>query len=667
MPGPGASLRRLVGVALLALASGAGAAPAGDFPRPNEARWSLFDLGRPGRFEIPAADERPRTPNAGPFFEVRDVRITGADDLAEAGIALEDLQATARRALSEQGDREEIAERGWSDEELAEVARYLERVEGRRDDTTITKVALMDELIDLLGDLKERRGVSVLELETVARAVQDRIRAAGVILAQVVIPPQTVRDGIVELRVFPGRLGEVQVAGNDVYRGRTLSRAFDGVTGETVTLAAVERRLRLVNDLEGLDVSGVFVPGAETGDTALRLNVLNERRWRLVTRADNHGAAVTGRRRGYAELSWFDPTGGGDQLTAGFLRSEGPDSVELLSLRYRRPLGGLRQYLEAGYSRNEFSIGGVNDILGDTRNHGLDHGIDWVRSRTRNLRQVTSLSWKDARLSIGPTDQDQDIAEVGTAFAYDALVPAWQMIVDGRTELRAGSIRDGRIEGAPAPDGGTFAGQDDRYWVLAQQARVYKLFEAPWPFAGVRSRHSLLLRLDGQYAPQFLPAVSRVPLGGADRVRSYLQDDIAVDRGLVASAQLYWELPEALDFDVSWAGQRFSEVLRPFLFYDYGYGVTNAERTNVSNQDDDWFELASFGLGLEYNLWRAAGGGHHLRGSLVWALPAAARFDDPVFDTIIDEEDRILLDLTLELDPTALRGVWRRGRPGASP
>jgi hemolysin activation/secretion protein len=653
------------GLCLLLLASASGvvsAAPAGEFPRPDGARWSLFDLGRPGQFEIPDADARPRVPNAGPYFEVRDLRITGIEDMPEVGLALEDLQAEARRALADQGEREEIAARGYSDEELTEVAGFLERVESRRDDTAITKVALMDELIDLLGDLKKQRGVSVYELETVARAVQDRIRARGVILAQVVVPPQTVRDGVVELRVYPGLLGEVTVANNRVYRGRSLERAFASVTGETVTLEGIEQRLRLINDLEGMDVSGVFVPGQAVGETALRLNVLNERRWRLLSRLDNHGADVTGRRRGFLELALFDPTGAADQFTAGFLRSEGEDPVELYNFRYRRPLGGVRQFLEAAYSRNEFSIGGVNDILGDTRNYRIDHGIDWLRTRQRNLRQTSTIAFKDARLAIGPTNQDQEILEVGTDLSYDSLVPGWQMILDGTTSLRAGEIRSGRIEGAPDPAGGVFAGQADRYWVFNQRARIYKLFEMPLPFSEARSRHSLLLRFDSQYAREFLPAVSRVPLGGADRVRSYLSDDIAVDRGAFLSAQLYWELPESMDFDMPWARQRFSEFLRPFLFYDYAYGVTNAERTNVSNQSDKWFELGSYGLGLEYNLLRGAGGGYHLRGSLSWAFPERSRFDDPVFDTIIEEEDRVYLDLTLEFDQGSLGSLWRRAR-----
>ncbi|MCC5888763.1 MAG: ShlB/FhaC/HecB family hemolysin secretion/activation protein [Gammaproteobacteria bacterium] len=623
-------------------------------------RASDLDTDRLAPIEIPEAPVRPMTPIAGPFFDVTDVRITGISDDPVRGLELHALREVAMAGIARQAAEQEIEEQGFSNEELREIARFLERVRGRDDETQVTKVALFDELVDLIDELDGRRGISVFDLEAVAREVQDEIRATGLLLAQVVVPPQTVRGGVVELRVYPGVLGQVEVVNNEIYKAPGLTQAFSDVTGKTVKVEEIEERLRLVNDLGGLDISGVFVPGRNPGETQLDLNVSNERRWSAFTRLDNHGADVTGRTRGMIGATIYDPTGAADQLALQFLRSEGPNEVTLYNARYQRPVLGLRNFVELGASSNEFAIGdGQQRIEGETRNYDLLFGTHWLRSRERNLSQTVHLTFKDSKLDLGgAADQDQEILEVGTTLRYDMLIPDWRMIIDGSTGLRVGSLTSGRIEGQPlpAPAAGTFSGQDKQFYLFTQTARIYKLFELPIPFSpGWESRHSLLFRLNSQYSDQFLPAVNRFSLGGAEAVRNLLTDDISVDKAAFASLQVYWELPEALDFDMGFANQRFSEFFRPYVFYDYAYGVTNAQNINLATQEDRWFEFRGYGLGFEYNLFKNPRGNYLLRGSVSVAWPENLSFQDPVFATFIDDKRRVYMDLTFDFDMSTFR------------
>jgi hemolysin activation/secretion protein len=201
-----------------------------------------------------------------------------------------------------------------------------------------------------------------------------------------------------------------------------------------------------------------------------------------------------------------------------------------------------------------------------------------------------------------------------------------------------------------------FDADDFQVVLLSQTARVYKLFDIDLPLIDYSSRHSFLLRVNSQFSEQFLPAVDRTALGGADGVRNLLADDISVDKGVFASMQFYWEVPASLDFEMAWARQRFSEFLRPFVFYDWAYGVTNASNVNAGARDDTWFEFGGYGLGMEFNLDRNAQGNYNVRGTLAWAFSEKSRFGDPIFETIIDDEDRIFFDLTVELDRTAFPG-----------
>jgi hemolysin activation/secretion protein len=652
------------------------AASAENMPPREDRRASAIDVERPSAdIAIPAVGERPTLPTAGPFFSVETISIEGISDMPEIGLFVDELIEVAEAELARQRNEQELADQGYSDDELLRVARFMDEVRGRIDDSEFTKIALMNDLIALLDDFESRRidhdddpstppiqTVNVFNLGAVAQRVEDRIRARGLILAQVVVPPQRITNERVRLQVFPGELGDVVVAGNEVVDGAPLERAFADVTGRPVQLDDVDERLRRANDLTGVDITGVFVPGRSPGETRLRLDTVNEKRWTVVERVDNHGAKITGRARGLVTGTVHDLTGAGDDLTLTALRSEGPDEVTLFDLSYRRPLPGLRDFVQANFSRNEFTIGGAQDIIGDTTNYDIGFGTYWRRTRDRNLNQIVFAAYKDAGLTLpgpagGGLDRTQKITEFGTTLNYDTLLDGWRAVIDGSTTLRLGSITAGRREGAvDATTGEIFDGQAEDFAVLQQRLRLFKLVDFRWPFLDVTTRHSLLINLNGQYTEQLLPAVNRFNIGGADGVRSLVVDDIAVDKGVIANFNLYTTIPDAWDFRLPRIfDQRFSETIRPFVFYDYGYGVTKAQRIDASTQDDTWFEFTGYGVGFEYNLFRDSRGDYDLRGSISWAWPSTSRFGDELFETVIEDEDRIYADLTVTID----QNDWR--------
>ena len=651
-------------LALVTASPSALAASAENVPDLRDNRASAIDTERPSSFAIPDVVKRPTLPTAGPFFEVERVVIEGITDRPEIGLSMQALDAVARQELSRQANEQEIADQGYSDEELLQVARYLsqfkrrlERTETEGGDLDFVKLALADELDELLDDFESRRGINVFNLGEVAQRVEDSIRSTGLILAQVVVPPQTVRDGVVRLRVFPGELGEARVAGNEVVAAEPLQQAFADVEGKPVLLDEIDERLRLVNDLSGVDITGVFVPGASPGETQLRLDTVNEKRWSISERIDNHGTKITGRTRGLITGTVHDVSGNGDELTLTALRSEGPNEVTLLNASYYRPLPGLRNFVQGSISKNEFTIAGAQDIIGDTTNYDVAIGTYWERARDRNLNQTVFVSYKDAELTLpgpagGGLDRTQKIVDFGTTLNYDTLVESWRAVIDGSTTLRIGSITDGRREGTiDAATGEIFPGQDQDFVVIQQRLRLFKLLDIDWPVFNATTRHSLLVNLNAQYTEQLLPAVNRFNLGGADGVRNLVVDDISVDKGVVANFNFYTNIPDSWDFNLpDYFNQTFAEAFRPFIFYDYGYGVTKAFRIDASTEDDTWFEFTGFGVGIEYNLFKDERGDYDIRGSVTWARPSTSRFGDELFETVIEDEDRIYADFTVAID-----------------
>ena len=82
----------------------------------------------------------------------------------------------------------------------------------------------MEELAEILRQEVEAKpeGYTVGQLQETADQVTIYYREKGLILAQAVVPVQTVDAGVVIIQVFEGRLGRVIVEGNEVYKESTL-------------------------------------------------------------------------------------------------------------------------------------------------------------------------------------------------------------------------------------------------------------------------------------------------------------------------------------------------------------------------------------------------------------------------------------------------------------
>ena len=70
--------------------------------------------------------------------------------------------------------------------------------------------AAWEDVRALAAQQKQRRGLSIVELEEVAADVQALYREAGYFLAVGYLPSQRVESGSVQIAVLPGVLGDVQ-------------------------------------------------------------------------------------------------------------------------------------------------------------------------------------------------------------------------------------------------------------------------------------------------------------------------------------------------------------------------------------------------------------------------------------------------------------------------
>lgn len=457
--------------------------------------------------------DRAANPASSPRLPVSAVQVR--DFHPHPGIDLAEVQAEIEATMAEIRERNEVGSHGFSHSELEEVGRLLNAMGAHQTDQALTAADALD-LQALIRDQKQRRGVSVVELEEVAARVQQHYRQAGYFLAVAYVPAQEVHDGVVEIAILPGVLGEIDVRGGNA---DMVASRFQGALGQPVTEDDISNRLYQLNQIPGFKAQAAFEPGGAVGETRLNLDVVDDRRWSARVVADNHGDAATGKERLTVMGSWLNPRGVGDLLDVGVLQTVHPSNQTYGFVHYRTPLQG------------DYEVGGRVATNSFTAEQGTESGgdgllVDVLAERSLHRGRTSSLS---AVVGLGQhrfswDDFDDQAATLATAsFRGHRVWDSQRIAVNGALSADVG--RFGR---------GAFEGQDKSFWRLALAAHAWK----PVNISPLPGEQKLVLRLTGQLSDSQLPSSRRLSLGGFTGARGFERSTFLADRGVVLGVDL---------------------------------------------------------------------------------------------------------------------------------
>ncbi len=533
--------------------------------------WSGYAMADPA--SVPPVSQRDPNPASSPRLPVAEVRMKSGSWEALPGIDPVELDSVIDAKLNEVQQRNSAADHGFTPGELKEVARFL-NVLGVHEGGDLS-VADARDLSALIRDQKQRRGISVLELEEVAQAVQSRLRQEGYFLAVVYVPSQPVEDGTVELDVLVGRLGDILVEGGE---SAPVIRHFADLLGQPLTLPVVSDRLYQLNTMPGFQAQASFEPGSSVGDTRLRLNVLEQREWNASVGLDNHGDGATGNERLLLDAAWLNPRGIGDRLDVGLLATVDPGNQTYGFLGYEAPFGD-HYRLRGQVGNNDFSWERGTELDGEGRYFDLLARRSLQRDSTRHVELAVGGAFHKLEWDAGV---DQSVALVNGALSAQQTWDRVRVAGDALIKLTAGHIGNDR-----------FAGQDENFWALELDLLAWTPVELPL----LDGEQKLSLRMQGQLANTHLPAPQRFALSGPYRVRSFDRGDLLVDQGVVMSLDLRIPI-------------RLGEVI---LFADSGYGDGRSEDAPY------WRRATDIGLGWDADV------SQHLTSRFSWALPLVAK------------------------------------------
>lgn len=288
------------------------------------------------------------------------------------------------------------------------------------------------------------RALNFGELIQCVELIETYYKAAGFFLIQANLPPQKIKDGVIEIAISEGTLAETRLEGESRVSAEVVFGYLDKLPkGEALRLSNLERQILLINELAGGQASLDLQAGELPGTTDV---VLNQTPENLITgrlEGNNYGLPATGVHRASLTLNANSPFNSGERISLNVMSSD-TSALASYYLRGDFPIqsDGLRLYSAA--ARSEYILGGAFEKLkmsgiADSFRVGLSYPI--VRSRASNLKVQFE------RDTAGLTDKSLGIATNKRSDGYNFQATAdWQddLLMSGSTRLdllhRSGSL-----------------------------------------------------------------------------------------------------------------------------------------------------------------------------------------------------------------------------------
>ena len=416
--------------------------------------------------------------------------------------------------------------------------------------------------------------LTLADLYRMVEEINNLYSKRGYLTCRAILPPQTIKQGTVEIRLIEGRTGQVKLMGNESTAEDYIRARLSLEQGRISNVNRLNEELLLFNGTNDVQLSLSMEAGEEVGETdfVLKLKEPPQHSWNYYT--DNMGSKSSGEWRGGLFYTDRSLTGRRDLLSLTTMASDGSAS---LGMNYSNQLNTAGTKLNFGYSYNDVEIkhGELRelDFTSDAYalNLGLSHPLNLTEDRRTELTLMYNNQGSKSHIAGAPylDDHLQD-GQLGYAVTDYGQGTAFYR----RYSLSYGGSKN--IYGK------------HKEFTLGQFNAFY---QKAFPHGQMWTA-----RLDGQLSGnEGLPSSRQFYIGGAYSVRGYDESVLGGDHGCL--------------FSVEYSTPLFRNNFAAFTFWDYGavYGAT-ALNDHI---------LSSVGLGLRGNIHKS------VYASLTWGVPLA--------------------------------------------
>ncbi len=475
---------------------------------------------------------------------------------------------------------------------------------------TIDLPLVSGEVGDSLLETYLGRPVSFKLITDIRVSVTQFYRDKDRSLVAVLVPPQEITSGVLQLVVVPFRAGRIEFEGNQWTSDRHLERSVRQSAGKPVDSGQLIDDLNWLNLNPYRDVTAIFEPGNKPGETNLTLRSRELKPWGIFSGYSNTGSPSNDTNRFFFGFNRANLPAIDHQLS--FQLTVSPDYIISDGQWFSDPS-------DAAY----FSPSMAYFVPLPWR-HKLNFQVAYVRSNTNPaggvFRQQSETTLLYGEYGVPLPRKGGFASEVYGGLEYDGQSTENRFLgsVIGQTELDIlqgslgwrGQVTDRfgwtgfDFSAAFSPGGlssssafvaasGDPNARASFGYLNGRLNRLTRLYQSGWTVSSLAT---------GQWSPRTLPGIKQFTIGGWNSVRGYQTTEAAGDVGFTLSTEI-----RSPSFSVlSNFGRASSDAITAYAFWDHGFAHEYF--------DDNSHTLSSVGLGMDltYN--------NRLSGSVAWGL-----------------------------------------------
>ncbi len=426
--------------------------------------------------------------------------------------------------------------------------------------------------------------VTFQDMQAVSGKIESKYKEKGYFTTTVYIPEQEIKNGVIEIRVAEGKMGKLNIEGNEWFSADFIEKFFHAKKNEILNIKSIARDILRLNKNPDLQIKALISQGKEPQTSDISLKVEGKFPWHVGFLEDNRGSRLTGKYRSMFFIRGSNVSGLGDTIFVNTLYS-GNSLAE--SVSYNIPIGtyGTKFGIDVTYFKMKLGKEYKSfDITGNTQIY-TPH-LSWELALSEDFEAYVDLGIDIKSIKkkmAGDTTSNDQLRIPYFGFDFTKTDSRGQTTFLPRFNFGTSGFLGASSRNHPTS---SRAGTGGFFFKYEQSLnRMQKMFFDSY----------MTIRTQLQIASHTLASSEQFQLGGADSVRGYPEGDYLADTGAVLNFDwvfpLYvipktWKLP----------GQEIPlrHQIEPVFFVDAGGGKL---KKILPGESKDKF-LAGVGGGL---------------------------------------------------------------------
>ncbi|MFA5196317.1 MAG: ShlB/FhaC/HecB family hemolysin secretion/activation protein, partial [Bacteroidales bacterium] len=414
-------------------------------------------------------------------------------------------------------------------------------------------------------------------------------REKGYSTSRAFLPPQTIKDGILTIKIIEGKVGKINIKGNRYFRTSLLEKKIKLKSKDYFDYDSLQNSLTYINENPDRKAKAILVPGVEPGTTDIVIEVKDNLPIHIGFDYDNFGSRYMEKNRWSFVYENNNLLGFDDRLYLKYQMSQ-KSLYNLKNLRYIYPINEKTE-IGAYYSHSRLVLGkefralsavGKANIAGIFVNRAL------YSNRILDLRYNFGFDYKDIKnYLLGAESSRDEMRVIKNGLDIDVTDKFGRTIITPEIDVGIPRMWGGLTAKDPKASRVGSGGQ-----FVKGVFNFYRL--QPMPFSS-----ALLFKNSAQLSNYNLTAAEQFQIGGAQSVRGYGPGEFAGDKGIYSAVEWsfpVYGLPKGIKIPLT--ESKLFDALRLVCFYDWANSRLNNPQAGEEKSDT----LRGWGYGVRFNV-----------------------------------------------------------------